>query len=88
MELADALLSIQDASFNWDEAGEKLGDTLLPLLSFVRARRRDTTEYALLWQGRKSRTVHAFALDVADYFAETTKRLSGVVCFSATMHPL
>ena len=88
MELADALLSIQDASFNWDEAGEKLGDTLLPLLSFVRARRRDTTEYAWLWQGRKSRTVHAFALDVADYFAETTKRLSGVVCFSATMHPL
>ena len=87
-ELADVFISTQNESFNWDEAGEKLGDTLLPLLSFVRARRRDTTEYAYLWQGRKSRTVHAFALDVGDYFAETTKRLSGVVCFSATMHPL
>ena len=88
LELADAFIATQNESFNWDEAGEKLGDTLLPLLSFVRARRRDTTEYAFLWQGRKSRTVHAFALNVADYFAETTKRLSGVTCFSATMHPL
>lgn len=88
MELADAFIAAQNESFNWDEAGEKLGDTLLPLLSFVRARKRDTTEYAWLWQGRRSRTIHAFALDVADYFAETTKRLSGVVCFSATMHPL
>jgi len=87
-ELADAFISAQNEHFNWDEAGEKLGDTLLPLLSFVRARRRDAAEYAFLWQGRKSRTVHAFALDVAEYFQETTARLSGVVCFSATMHPL
>jgi len=88
MELADAFISAQNEPFNWDEAGEKLGDTLLPLLSFVRARKRDTTEYAWLWQGRRSRTIHAFALDVADYFNEATRRLSGVVCFSATMHPL
>lgn len=87
-ELADAFIAAQNEHFNWDEAGEKLGDTLLPLLSFVRARRRDTTEYAWLWQGLRHKTVHAFALDVADYFAETTKRLSGVVCFSATMDPL
>jgi len=88
MELADAFITTQNESFNWDDAGEKLGDTLLPLLSFVRARKRDSTEYAWLWQGRKSKAIHAFALDVADYFAEVTKRLSGVVCFSATMHPL
>ena len=88
MELADAFMTAQNEPFNWDEAGEKLGDTLLPLLSFVRARRRDTTEYAWLWQGRKSKTIHAFALDVGDYFAEATKGLRGVVCFSATMHPL
>ena len=88
MELADAFIATQNEHFDWDDAGEKLGDTLLPLLSFVRARRREAGEYALLWQGRRNRTIHAFALDVADYFAETTKRLSGVVCFSATMHPL
>lgn len=88
MELADAFMTAQNESFNWDEVGEKLGDTLMPLLSFVRARRRDTTEYAWLWQGRKAKTIHAFALDVGDYFAETTRKLRGVVCFSATMHPM
>ncbi|MBQ8200421.1 MAG: ATP-dependent DNA helicase [Clostridia bacterium] len=87
-ELTDAFLNTQNESFNWDEVGETLGDTLLPLLSFVRARKRDTTAYAWLWQGRKSRTVHAFALDVADYFAEVTCRRRGVICFSATMEPL
>ncbi|MGN0794332.1 MAG: helicase C-terminal domain-containing protein [Aristaeellaceae bacterium] len=88
MELTDAFLSAQNEPFAWDEVGEKLGDTLLPLLSFVRARRREPTGYAWLWQGRKNRTLHAFALDVADYFAQVTQRLHGVVCFSATMHPL
>lgn len=88
MELTDAFLSAQNEPFAWDEVGEKLGDTLLPLLSFVRARRRESTGYAWLWQGRKNRTLHAFALDVADYFAQVTQRLHGVVCFSATMHPL
>ncbi len=87
-DLADALLDTQQEHFDWEAAGERLGDTLTPLLSFVRARRRDATEYAWLWQGRKYPAVTAFALDVADYFAETTKRLNGVVCFSATMDPL
>ncbi len=88
MELADAFMTAQNEYFPWDEAGEKVSDTLLPLLSFVRARRRDTTEYAWLWQGRKNKVLTAFALDVASYFEEVTTMLRGVVCFSATMHPL
>ena len=47
-----------------------------------------TSTYAWLWQGRKNKTITAFALDVADYFEEVTTMLRGVVCFSATMHPL
>ncbi len=88
MELTDAFMTAQNEYFPWDEAGENVGDTLLPLLSFVRARKRDTTEYAWLWQGRKSKVITAFALDVASYFEEVTALLRGVVCFSATMHPL
>ena len=88
MELTDAFMTAQNESFPWEEAGERLSDTLLPLLSFVRARRRDTTAYAWLWQGRKNRVLTAFALDVASYFEEVTTLLRGVICFSATMHPL
>ncbi|MGN0755166.1 MAG: ATP-dependent DNA helicase [Aristaeellaceae bacterium] len=88
MELTDAFMTAQNESFPWEEAGERLSDTLLPLLSFVRARRRDTTAYAWLWQGRKNRVLTAFALDVAGYFEEVTTLLRGVICFSATMHPL
>ncbi len=88
MELADAFITAQNEYFPWDEAGEKAGDTLLPLLSFIRARKRDAVDYAWLWQGRKNKTVTAFALDVAGYFEEVTTMLRGVVCFSATMHPL
>lgn len=88
LELVDAFLDAQQEHFPWDEAGERLNDTLSPLMGFVHARRRETTEYAWLWQGQKTRKVTAFALDVADYLAEVTKPLSGVVCFSATMEPL
>ncbi|MCH5287346.1 MAG: hypothetical protein J1E43_07985 [Christensenellaceae bacterium] len=88
LELVDAFLDAQQEHFPWDEAGERLNDTLSPLMGFVHARRRETTEYAWLWQGQKTRKVTAFALDVADYLAEVTKPLSGVVCFSATMDPL
>ncbi len=88
MELADAFSAAQFEHFPWEEVGEKLSDTLMPLLGFIRARKRDATEYAWLWQGRKSRTLTAFALDVASYFEEVTTLLRGVVCFSATMHPL
>ena len=88
MELADAFMEAQNEHFAWGEEGEQLRDTVTPLLSFIRARKRDTTEYAWLWQGRKAKTITAFALDAASYFEEVTTMLRGVVCFSATMHPL
>ncbi|MBQ7138041.1 MAG: ATP-dependent DNA helicase, partial [Clostridia bacterium] len=88
MELADAFMEAQNERFAWGEEGEQLRDTVTPLLSFIRARKRDTTDYAWLWQGRKAKTITAFALDVASYFEEVTTMLRGVVCFSATMHPL
>ena len=88
MELADAFMEAQNEHFAWGEEGEQLRDTVTPLLSFIRARKRDTTECAWLWQGRKSKTITAFALDVSSYFEEVTTMLRGVVCFSATMHPL
>lgn len=88
MELADAFMEAQNERFAWGEEGEQLRDTVTPLLSFIRARKRDTTECAWLWQGRKSKTITAFALDVSSYFEEVTTMLRGVVCFSATMHPL
>ena len=88
MELADAFMEAQNERFAWGEEGEQLRDTVTPLLGFIRARKRDTTEYAWLWQGRKAKTITAFALDAASYFEEVTTMLRGVVCFSATMHPL
>ena len=88
MELADAFMEAHNDRFPWGEEGEHLRDVVTPLLGFIRARKRDTTEYAWLWQGRKNKTITAFALDVADYFEEVTTMLRGVVCFSATMHPL
>ncbi len=88
MDLADAFAEARMAHIPWEDAGEKLLDTLMPLMAFIRARKRDTTDYAWLYTGGKQRTVKAFALNVADYFREATKGLQGVVCFSATMHPL
>ena len=88
MELADAFMEAHNDRFPWGEEGERLRDTVTPLLGFIRARRRDTTEYAWLWQGKKNKTITALALDVAGYFEEVTTMLRGVVCFSATMHPL
>lgn len=88
MELADAFMEAQNDRFPWGEEGEHLRDVITPLLGFIRARKRDTTEYAWLWQGQKNKTITAFALDVASYFEEVTTMLRGVVCFSATMHPL
>lgn len=88
LALADAFLDAQEEHFPWDEAGERLSDTLSPLMGFLRARRRDDTAYAWLWQGKKTRTLTALALDVSAYLAETTRAMAGVVCFSATMEPL
>ena len=88
LELADAFMEAHNDRFPWGEEGEKLRDVVTPLLGFIRARKRDTAEYAWLWQGRKNKMITAFALDVAGYFEEVTTMLRGVVCFSATMHPL
>ncbi len=88
MELADAFMEAHNDRFPWGEEGEHLRETVTPLLSFIRARKRDTSDYAWLWQGRKNKVITAFALDVASYFEEVTTMLRGVVCFSATMHPL
>lgn len=86
--LADAMLAPGAEDFSGEEAGESLGETAMALLSFVRARRRDSKEYAFLWQGCKTKRLTAYALDVGQYFREVTSPLNGVVCFSATMEPL
>ena len=87
-ELAEGLLEERMASFPWEEAGEKILDTLTELLGFVRAGRRDPEEYAFLRQGNKQCRVTAFPLRVDNYLRETTAPMTGMVCFSATLEPL
>lgn len=87
-ELADAFGASSMERFPWEESGERLVDVTSGLLGFVRALRGDLSDYAYLWQGGRERTVTAFALDVATYLTQVTAKLSGVVCFSATMEPL
>ena len=86
--LADELLELGARQLPWEEVGERLTDTLSPLLGFTRALRRDPEGYAFLWQGGRDRTVTAYALDISGYLAEVTERLRGVVFFSATLEPL
>ncbi len=66
---------------------EGLGDLMGDLTGFRRALSREVP-LAVFWQGAKTPAVTALALDVAEYFAETTRGLRGVVCFSATLAPL
>ena len=88
LSLADAFMDARQEHFPWEDAGGRLGDTLMPLLSFNRARQRDSSDYAILWEGRRHPKITAFALDSAGYFQQATQGLSGVTCFSATLHPL
>lgn len=88
LSLADAFMDARQEHFPWEDAGGRLGDTLMPLLSFNRARQRDSADYAILWEGRRDPKITAFALDSAGYFQQATQGLSGVTCFSATLHPL
>lgn len=88
LSLADAFMDARQEHFPWEDAGGRLGDTLMPLLSFNRARQRDSADYAILWEGRRHPKITAFALDAAGYFQQATQGLSGVTCFSATLHPL
>jgi len=86
--LADALLDAQMEHIPWEESGEGLMDTLAPLMSFLRARKRAPEGYAWLREGKKTPRITAFALDVGSYFAQATQKMAGVVCFSATLEPL
>lgn len=87
-ELADAFAASATERFPWGEAGEDAGETILDLMSFLRARRREQSEYAWLWEGVKTRRLTACALEVGRYFQETTAPMRGTVCFSATLQPL
>lgn len=54
----------------------------------MRVLRREQ-ETAWLWQGNeRSRHVYALALDVGSHFADVTRGMNGVICFSATLSPL
>ena len=71
------------------EAGETLGDLFRMAISFLAASDRGLDNYALLCRRRgKERAVRLLCLSVAEHLAETTKRLSGTVYFSATLSPL
>lgn len=87
-DLLEAFLDAQAERLPWADASERMWDALSGLMGFSRAVKRGQTDYAWLWQGKKNRMVTALALDVGTYFAETTERMRGVVCFSATMEPL
>ncbi|MBQ8653637.1 MAG: ATP-dependent DNA helicase [Clostridia bacterium] len=87
-DLADAFMTASMEHFPWEEAGERLIDTTSSLLGFLRARRRDPADYAFIWQGRKDKILTTFALETGPYFSQTTRKLRGTVCFSATMDPL
>ena len=71
------------------EAGQTLGDMFQMALGFVSAVDRGLTSYALLCakQG-KERAIRLLALSVAEHLHECTKKLCGVVYFSATLSPL
>lgn len=87
-QLGEAFFAAQHETFPWDLAGERLTDTLSPLIAFNSAL-ESGREIACLWSGSaKGRRVFAYALDVGAYFDEVTKKLPGVVCFSATIDPL
>lgn len=87
-KLCQAFMDAQYEMFPWDLVGERLSDTLLPLMSFIRAIECGQ-EIACLWSGSsRSRRVVAFALDIGSWFDEITAPLPGTVCFSATVDPL
>lgn len=87
-DLCDAFQAAQYEMFPWDTVGERLNDTLSPLISFIHALASDR-EIACLWTGNaKNRHAYAYALDVGTYFDAVTAKLPGTVCFSATIDPL
>ena len=89
--LTDSVAAVTDAWLDSQKEGvwldgmvEFAGD----LLRFQRAQRDGLAEFAVLWEGRRDRTVTLQALGIGDYFASVTQPACGTVCFSATLHPL
>ena len=80
----DAWVDLQREGVWLDGFGDFCGD----LLGFRRALRDGLAEHAILWEGRRDRTVTLQALGVGAYFAAATEAACGTVCFSATLHPL
>ena len=71
------------------EAGQGLGDMYQMAIGFCAAQDRGLSNYALLCRRKgKDRAVRLLCLSVAEHLMEVTKRLSGVVYFSATLSPL
>jgi len=71
------------------DAGQALGEVYQMVIGFCAAADRGLSNYAFLCakQG-KERAVRLLCLSVAEHLAEVTKKLSGVVYFSATLSPL
>jgi DNA excision repair protein ERCC-2 len=71
------------------EAGLALGEIYQMVIGFCAAADRGLSNYALLCKKQgKERTVRLLCLSVAEHLAEATRKLSGVVYFSATLSPL
>ncbi len=71
------------------DAGQALGEVYQMVIGFCVAADRGLSNYALLCKKQgKERAVRLLCLSVAEHLQEATKKLSGVVCFSATLSPL
>ncbi len=71
------------------EAGSALSDVYSQAAGFVFATGQDQGGYALLCYRRgKERHMKLFCLSVAEHLEKVTRKLSGTVCFSATLSPL
>ena len=71
------------------EAGQALGELFRMTIGFMAAADRGLDNYSILCRRQgKERAVKLWCLSVAQHLTETTRKLSGVVYFSATLSPL
>ena len=71
------------------EAGQTLGELFLMTIGFMAAADSGLAQYAILCHKQgKERAVRLLCLSVAEHLRETTRKLRGVVYFSATLSPL
>ena len=71
------------------EAGQALGELFLMVIGFIAAAERGLQNYAILCRRQgKERIVKLLCLSVAEHLMDATRRLSGIVYFSATLSPL